>query len=213
VTGRPAKGVYDKLLNFRALDPRDERAGLAGYNRTVDVPVWEKYYDSDSRELRSEQLDMDFHSIWKPSLIEPTEPPASPPKGRANPPRSSTTTITRIVRDSAVTRRVKDLYDHACQACGARLCVDGKPYAEGAHITPLGGGHGGLDEASNMICLCPNHHVLFDRGGFTVDPDYTLRDVSSCGVSGKLIVLEHHRIRQEHFTYHRDVIAVSGEHD
>jgi hypothetical protein len=30
VVGRAISGVYNKVMNFRAIDPRDERAGMSG---------------------------------------------------------------------------------------------------------------------------------------------------------------------------------------
>lgn len=38
------------------------------------------------------------------------------------------------------------------------------PYAEAAHIRALGSPHNGPDVIENVLCLCPNHHVLFDNG-------------------------------------------------
>jgi predicted restriction endonuclease len=49
--------------------------------------------------------------------------------------------------------------------CGVRLQVgEGRFYSEAAHIRPLGKPYDGPDKASNMLVLCPNHHLQFDRG-------------------------------------------------
>ena len=84
------------------------------------------------------------------------------------------TMISRIVRDTAQTRRVKVLYDYACQMCGIRLEGSAGPYAEAAHVRPLGAPHNGPDTLDNILCLCPNHHALFDYGGVAVDENLAL---------------------------------------
>ena len=109
------------------------------------------------------------------------------------------TTVTRVVRDTAQARRIKYLHDHKCQVCGARLVGSAGPYAEAAHIRPLGKSHNGPDTADNILCLCPNHHVLFDYGGFTVNDDLFL-----AGEEGTLTVHPRHHPSQEHLRYRRD---------
>lgn len=82
------------------------------------------------------------------------------------------TTVLRIVRDTKKSQQVKALNDFTCQVCGTRLLCVGGPYAEGAHIRPLGKPHHGPDVLENLLCLCANHHVLFDHGGFVIDENY-----------------------------------------
>ena len=41
--GRAVSGVYNKVLNFRHLDPRDSRAGLPNIN-AIDRTVWNEFY-------------------------------------------------------------------------------------------------------------------------------------------------------------------------
>ncbi len=38
----------------------------------------------------------------------------------------------------------------------------------GAHIRPLRRPHDGPDDESNILCLCPNHHVEIDKGGLYI---------------------------------------------
>ena len=105
----------------------------------------------------------------------------------------------RIVRDTRQARRIKELYDFRCQMCGTRLEGLAGPYAEAAHIRPLGRPHNGPDTAENTLCLCPNHHVLFDHGGLTVGEDLTL-----IGSEGELTVSPRHKISEEHLRYRRE---------
>lgn len=109
------------------------------------------------------------------------------------------TTVTRVVRDTAQARHIKDLHDYKCQVCGTRLVGSAGPYAEAAHIRPLGKPHNGPDTADNILCLCPNHHVLFDYGGFTVN-----HDLSLTGEEGTLTVHPQHLLNQEHLSYRQD---------
>ena len=47
--GRVVGGVYNKVMNFRALDPRDERTGLPGTGEN-DERVWRKFYDETAEK-------------------------------------------------------------------------------------------------------------------------------------------------------------------
>lgn len=84
------------------------------------------------------------------------------------------TTTYRLVRDSAVAQNVKLLHDYRCQFCAVRLETASGPYAEGAHIVPLAAN--GADDLANILCLCPNDHMLFDHGSLQIADDWTVRD-------------------------------------
>ena len=127
---------------------------------------------------------------------EPSIDEAPDPKGPA--PRRLGRVL-RIVRDTQQARRIKQLHDYRCQMCGTRLEGAAGPYAEAGHIRPLGAPHNGPDTADNLLCLCPNHHVLFDHGGVAVADDLTL-----IGVQGHLSTVPQHSINEEHLRYRRD---------
>ena len=110
------------------------------------------------------------------------------------------TTILRIIRDTQLAQDVKKLYDYRCQVGEKRLEGPGGPYAEAAHIQPLGSPHNGPDVISNILCLCPNHHVLFDIGAFTIRDDFILTG----SIEGKLKVKPRHTISREFLRYRRD---------
>lgn len=72
-------------------------------------------------------------------------------------------TVSRIIRDTDAARTLKSRYHYRCQVCGLQIqAALGCYYIEVHHIRPLGGGHDGMDEHSNMLVLCPNHHAMFD---------------------------------------------------
>jgi putative restriction endonuclease len=115
------------------------------------------------------------------------------------------TTVQRLVRDTAQARRIKALYDYRCQMCGVRLEGLAGPYAEAAHIRPLGAPHHGPDTPDNILCLCPNHHVLLDHGGVGISEDLSL-----IGVEGRLTVHPQHQISEEHLRYRREHYGINS---
>jgi putative restriction endonuclease len=108
------------------------------------------------------------------------------------------TTVLRIIRDTQQAKLVKELYNYQCQICGIQLQGSAGLYAEAAHIRPLGTPHNGPDTPDNLLCLCPNHHVLFDYGGIAIADDFSL-----LGTEGRLMVKPEHHINIEHIRYHR----------
>ncbi|GAA3120411.1 hypothetical protein GCM10010466_09190 [Planomonospora alba] len=121
------------------------------------------------------------------------------PDGGSPAPGRREITTTRAIRDSLLSEQVKRAHDHHCQICGTRLALRQGFYAEGAHIRPLGRPH----EPGNLLCLCPNHHVLFDRGMITIQDDLTIVDMVSGNRLGTLRLAPNHEISPEHLTYHR----------
>lgn len=63
LTGRAISGVYNKVMNFRSIDPRDSRSGMSGAGAT-DRVVWDEFYDVDERRLRAQDLEDEFERLW-----------------------------------------------------------------------------------------------------------------------------------------------------
>lgn len=100
--------------------------------------------------------------------------------------------ISRVVRDTALAREVKEAHEHVCQVCGGRLELGpGRFYSEGHHLKPLGKAHNGLDRKDNILCVCPNCHVKLDYCAMKVDAK-TLRTVPG------------HTVRKDFLDYHND---------
>ncbi|OYR83658.1 hypothetical protein DJ84_07675 [Halorubrum ezzemoulense] len=122
----------------------------------------------------------------------------------------TTTVQDRILRDQALVTELKTLYDHTCQICGYRL-QNGTDsgYSEVHHIRPLGDPHVGPDIPENMLVCCPNHHVDFDNGMLTVNPDtHTVTHAYDDSVSGtQLLIQVGHQIRPTFLEYHKEVIV------
>jgi len=76
----------------------------------------------------------------------------------------------RILRDTKIARKVKELHKYRCQLCGQAIQLgNGRLYAEAHHIQHLGSPHCGPDIPSNIICVCPNHHVRLDYGAIRLE--------------------------------------------
>jgi predicted restriction endonuclease len=100
----------------------------------------------------------------------------------------------RFVRDTRLSRAVKEVHQNKCQICGTSvLMADGSGYSEGHHIRPLGKNHGGPDDASNIICLCPNHHVALDACAMKINLE-------------ELRVHARHKIDPEQVEYHNELV-------
>lgn len=108
-------------------------------------------------------------------------------------------TVLRIVRDTKIAHNIKKLYNHECQVCGVALQIKVTRYAEGAHIKPLGKPHNGDDNTDNLLCLCPNHHVLFDKGAFSISDEMELVG----DLVGTLKLHDKHILNKENLKYHR----------
>jgi putative restriction endonuclease len=108
----------------------------------------------------------------------------------------------RLVRDTELSARMKGLYGCCCQICGVRVETAAGPYAEAAHILPLGQGYDGPDIDENILCLCPNDHVRLDHGSLFVLDDHRIIDAKG-NILGKLTVHPQHRLEQIYFKAHR----------
>lgn len=76
----------------------------------------------------------------------------------------------RVLRDTTLARTVKESHQYRCQICGQTLKLgDNTSYAEAHHIMPLGTPHNGPDVRGNILCVCPNDHVLLDYGAIKLD--------------------------------------------
>jgi putative restriction endonuclease len=118
------------------------------------------------------------------------------------------TTTYRLVRDGAVAQEVKRIHDYTCQFCAVRLETATGPYAEGAHIVPLAAN--GSDDLSNIMCLCPNDHMLFDHGSLQIADDWTVRDRAGL-VRWNLRRASSHAVSLENIRAHRSLLGFPAD--
>jgi len=184
-------------LPVRVIRRAANDAGVSGYRYDGIFAVKSHWCEPSSDGpliYRYELIEQNGPGEWQPPV----------PLGGGLPDKVPSVVL-RIVRNSDVTQWVKDLYDYTCLFCSTRLEVDAGAYSEGAHIRPLGGAHQGVDEVENVISLCPNDHVLFDKGALYVDEALQLIRTSTGEV---LKILEfRHDVRPSYFAYHRQRIA------
>jgi len=174
----------------------------AGLYRIVDF--WHETGQAGFRVWRFRLMQLEGQSFDGDPTIEL---PAKGGDGTKSPGRV-TTTITRVIRDTKLSRRVKQIHKFKCQFCGDRLEGPAGPYAEGAHIRPLGRPHNGPDTLENLLCLCPNHHYLFDVGAIGIDPKFRL-----IGMDGDLIVHPKHEVGLDAVEYHRTHFGLHYQFD
>jgi hypothetical protein len=116
-------------------------------------------------------------------------------------------------RDRKRAAAIKRKYENTCLFCGARLQVGiNRFYSEAAHIKPLGLPHGGPDRYSNLIVLCPNHHLQFDKGILTVQKTETgyvlLSKIPGDPLHQKALDIRH-PITDEFFEWHEKWFSVN----
>ncbi|MFI0226101.1 YDG/SRA domain-containing protein [Streptomyces lydicus] len=159
----PEEGYrYDGLYRVASYG---SKLGLDGFL------IWqfrmEAYEDTPTPPTRQQE------AIADPGMLPVDEGADQPPAGNEQPGRV-TSTVQRIVRSSAVKRTVKEWHDNRCQVCDLRIELLGGSYSEGAHIRALGSPHNGPDTTGNVLCLCPNCHVMFDAGAIVLKDDLTV---------------------------------------
>lgn len=114
-------------------------------------------------------------------------------------PKRKQFSVNKVIRDYQRAINVKSWHGYQCQVCGLAIKTSAGLYSEAAHIQPLGEPHNGPDIEDNMLSLCPNHHVMFDNGGFSINEDLSL-----IGLPGILKTVSKHKIGQKFIRYHRE---------
>ena len=179
--GRAVGGVYNKVMNFRAIDPTDLRAGMSGGGET-DREVWQSFFDPVAgridrdrlaAEVRRLDLDLSGHSAEVApaplvrtsatgglnSLLKRYKKGLAAGVFNTQPPLTRAATQT-FVRNPLVVAIARLRAANRCEVPGCSVATfiaeNDAAYCEVHHITPLA--EGGLDTIENAICLCPVHH-------------------------------------------------------
>lgn len=182
IIGRPVEGVYNKVMNFRALDPSDARAGLDGASQQ-DKAVFAQFWRTTG-SLDELAISREYDRLWGQraaiddaaasatvdaetqrlvsslTLDELLKRWAARAGKRPSQPRSMAGQTRYFERDPIVCAIARKRADNRCEApgCGFELFVDrrGDRFVEVHHIHRLA--DGGADVPNNVVCLCPNHH-------------------------------------------------------
>lgn len=168
--GRAVTGVYNKVMNFRSLDQRDERKGFTGAG-DIDKQVWNEFYDGTTDALRSDALDDEFRRVWHhhgedEAGTEPREVYAEFGEAPNDDP-AELREFARAVRrgQPAFRRNLLAAYEQKC-------CISGwgpDAVLEAAHIEEHS--RAGLNSLANGLLLRSDLHALFDEGLLRIDPE------------------------------------------
>jgi predicted restriction endonuclease len=71
----------------------------------------------------------------------------------------------------------------------------------------LGTPHNGPDILENLLCLCPNDHVLFDPGAIYIEDALEVRESGSDTSLGALRLRRGHTLNRNYLAYHREHYA------
>jgi HNH endonuclease len=190
--GRAVSGVYNKIMNFRSIDPRDQRKGLTGGGAT-DARVWSEFYDPATGAIDDVRLSEEFHRLWdapaQVALIKDAGADEatldvearhllsldldtlmgryhSTSKSRPAKPAVRSVNTREFARDPLVVAIGKVRAGFKCEVprCLHPTFADvsNMPYCEVHHIRPLA--EGGSDDPENVACLCPTHHREVHHG-------------------------------------------------
>jgi len=188
------RGIPVRVIRGSAGDPAHSPANGFVYSGLYTVT---DYWEEIGRDgFKIQRFRLERHP-------EPQPPPV--PRVELGPADRISTTTQRIVRNTVLGRNVKELHDFTCQICEVKLETVTGGYAEAAHIQPLGSPHDGPDTESNLLCLCANCHVRFDKHAIGIEDDLSVWDRLSGARLGQLRTHPRHQIDPEYLRYHRDL--------
>ncbi|MGW1549989.1 HNH endonuclease [Streptomyces sp. NPDC002346] len=200
-SAKPHASTFDRFNPEGGLTEQASRLLGDPFVRTQAVAVLRETYLADvDHNALVERLGLAGYESASgiPDDIESLERESGPASRR-------TVTLSRIVRDPELTAKVKGLHGDRCQVCGLQLSTRFSTYSEAAHIRGLGRPHHGPDRLSNLLVLCPNHHVQFDALAIYIDTDGTVRATADDSLMGKLRRHPAHQIDEAHLRYHRSL--------
>ncbi|MFI5773141.1 HNH endonuclease [Streptomyces sp. NPDC051658] len=116
---------------------------------------------------------------------------------------SGGTDTSRAQNSENAVRKLKQWYQNSCQICATTLFLPSPRhrYSEAAHIRARE--HGGPDLTENLLCLCPNCHVLFDAGAYVLTDDLAVVDTVTGRLQAELKRHQWHYINLDHVRHHR----------
>jgi len=183
--GRAPTGVYNKLMNLRAIDPRDSRKGFEGGSR-VDQATWDEFFDPTAAAIDIQRLDKEADRLWGGGIQadEPTDKMLEAEEKRLSEkplewllnqysvrprnlaPKRRPQASSVYDRDPLVVALRKRLASFRCEvdSCHSeQFWTDaGDPFIEVHHLIPLA--EGGPDTLENTAAVCPTHHRLLHHG-------------------------------------------------
>ena len=120
-----------------------------------------------------------------------------------------TRTVLRRVRlrNTLLAADMKHRYDNICQVCRERVRLSHCTYAESHHVKPLGLPHSGPDVEGNILVVCPNHHIMLDRGALKIDPvSLLVTHIEDAIRPRDLLLRPWHALNRQYLEYHCEQI-------
>jgi hypothetical protein len=183
--GRVPTGLYNKLMNLRALDPRAPQQGLKGGSR-LDEATWNEFFSKSANTMDWAKLNQEYRRLW--GEADRVDPPSQTsleaeekrlagksvddllalyrkrPKNLK--PLRRSQSVAAYDRDPMVVTLRKKLASNRCEVDGCTSPVfendAGEPFVEVHHLVPLA--QGGEDVLENTVALCPTHHRYLHIG-------------------------------------------------
>lgn len=164
--GRAVTGVYNKVMNFRAIDTTDPRSGLKAGGR-IDKEVWEQFFDHDQAQIRLDRLDAEYGRLWGRKPAADVKPLRYDDFGDA--PNDNPDELQQFA--ARVRRGQPKFRENLLRAYGGRCSISGhgpKEVLEAVHIAPHA--KTGINELDNGLLLRCDLHSLFDSHLLRIDP-------------------------------------------
>ncbi|MCX5566945.1 EVE domain-containing protein [Alcaligenes phenolicus] len=179
--GRSVGEVYNKVMNFRAIDPGDGRTGLQGACET-ERRLWAAFFNSSAEQIDRQRLDDEiarlslslngesvaisledqYELVTSGSLdmlIKRYQKALVSEVFKELPPVVISPKQT-FNRNPLVVQIARKRADSKCEipncAVPSFIAEHGENFCKIHHVIPLG--EGGKDLIENVICLCPVHH-------------------------------------------------------
>lgn len=167
--GRAVGGVYNKLMNFRSIDPRDNRAGLTSTNQ-MDHTVWTEFYDPQGQALNKQSLTEQYQDIWKTVKSLPPLPVATTYKDFGEAPDDDPTKLQKFARkvrggQAQFRKNLIKLYAGCCAITGWHP----EEVLEAAHVSDHA--TSGINHTDNGVLLRSDLHLLLDADLLSIDPN------------------------------------------
>ncbi len=168
MSGRVVSSVYNKVLNFRALDPRDERKGLAA-GSDVDKAVWARFFDAEKRELKLAELQSAVFAgqVSVPAALKRLEELVEAPDDDTTLAQQAARKIRR--GQPRFRRNLLRIHGGRCAVTGTAI----ESVLEACHISAHAAT--GTNHTSNGILLRSDIHDLFDDLLLTFDAKLVVR--------------------------------------
>lgn len=168
VIERSVGGVVFKLANFASLDPEVKKLGKKGFDHRnkLDESIWNEFYSNwEELSWQAHQLIAEYKNL---TIEESLKIPDS------NLPSEGTERLSFVkqrVNQSDFREKILSNYNSTC-------CITGIQIPElliASHIKPWSIDRDNRMNPENGICLNALHDKAFDRGFFTIKPNYELQ--------------------------------------